>query len=165
MQYTYRNQQRIDEGVGSMIGKFLTKIFGKSGGKLASKGLGKLTLGKGAAAVGVGAAGGYGIDKLTRDENRFDNRDVIAKLTSDMQAFGRAVDYNSDLSMECRTKVKEYMRDIEEMITQDLERHEKYFNTNPINREYNNINPSNRGFDYGYINRYRGNMYLPGHRR
>ena len=164
MQYTYRNRQRVDEGLGSIIGKFFTKMFGKSGGKLASKGLGKSTLGKGAAAVGLGTAGGYGIDKLTSNESQFDNRDVIAKLTSDIQAFGRAVDLNNDLTMECRTKVKEYMKDIEEMLTQDLERHEEYFGRND---GYNNINfnPSNNWFDYGYTNRYRDNMYAPGHRR
>lgn len=164
MQYTYGNQQRIDEGVGSLIGRFLTKLFGKTGGKLATKGIGKLTLGKGAATVGLGAAGGYGIDKLTSNENQFDNRDVIAKLTSDIQAFGRAVDLNNDLSLEARSKVKEYMKDIEEMITQDLERHERYFNGNlNRNNEYNNINPTRNGFDYGFGGRYGDNMYLPGH--
>lgn len=162
MQYTYRNQQRIDEGMGSAITKFLTKLFGKSGGKLASKGLGKLTLGKGAAAAGLGVAGGYGIDKLTSGENGFDSRDVVAKLTSDLQSFGRAVDLNNDLSAEGRSKVKEYMRDIEEMLTQDLEKHEKYFTRNDI---YDNINPHDNRFDYGYTNTYRDNTYAPGHRR
>ena len=168
MQYTYGNQQRIDEGVGSVIGRFFAKLFGKGGGKLATKGIGKLTLGKGAAAAGLGVAGGYGIDKLTSNENQFENGDIIAKITSDIQAFGRAVDLNNDLSLEARSKVKEYMRDIEEMITQDLERHEKNFYKNGrYGDDYNNIHPSNNGLDYGYIipNTYRDNTYAPGHRR
>ena len=167
MQYPYRNQQRIDEGIGSAIGKFLTKIFGKAGGRAATKGIGKLTLAKGATAAGVGAAGTYGIDKLTSSDNRFDSRDVVAKLTSDLQAFGRAVDYNTDLTAESRSKVKEYMKDIEEMLTQDLERREKYITRNDTNQGYDNINlnTNNNWFDYGYTNRYRDNMYAPGHRR
>ena len=172
MQYTYRNRQRIDEGLGSIIGRFLTKLLSRSGGRAAaniggraaSRGLGskigKLTLAKGATATGLGAAGAYGIDKLTSSENGFDSGDVVAKLTSDIQSFGRAVDLNNDLSAECRSKVKEYMKDIEEMLTQDLERHEKNF----FKGGYNNINPSD-GFDYGYTNMYRDNMYAPGHRR
>ena len=108
--------------------------------------------------------GGYGIDKLTNSENQFDNKDVIAKLTSDMQAFGRAIDLNNDLTAECRSKVKEYMKDIEGMLTQDLERREKYFSGyNDINPNFNTNN--NIGFDYGYTNRYRDNMYAPGHKR
>ena len=173
MQYTYRNRQRVDEGLGSMIGKFLTKIFGRTatkvGGKAATRGigsrLGRQLLTKGAAATGLGVAGGYGIDKLTSSENGFDNRDIVAKLTSDIQAFGRAVDLNNDLSAEGRSKVKEYMSDIEEMLTQDLERHERFFSRSNINRGYNDINFNNNGFDYGYTNRYRDNMYAPGHRR
>lgn len=176
MQYTYRNQQRIDEGIGSALAKFFTKMFGKTatrtvagaGGRAATKGigskLGKITLAKGAAATGLGVAGGYGIDKLTNSENQFDNKDVIAKLTSDMQAFGRAIDLNNDLTAECRSKVKEYMKDIEGMLTQDLERREKYFSGyNDINPNFNTNN--NIGFDYGYTNRYRDNMYAPGHKR
>ena len=175
MRYTHRNQQRIDEGLGSLLGKFFTKIFGrtaaKTGGKVATKGIGskigKMALGKGAVATGLGVAGGYGIDKFTNNEKQFDSRDVIAKLTSDIQAFGQAVDYNTDLSAEGRTKVKEYMKDIEEMLTQDLERREKYITRNNTNQGYDNINPnpSNNWFDYGYTNTYRDNMYAPGHRR
>lgn len=166
MQYTYGNQQRIDEGVGSLIGRFFAKLLGKGGSKMATKGvgsrIGRMTLGKGAAAAGLGVAGGYGIDKLTSNENQFENGDVIAKITSDIQAFGRAVDLNNDLSLEARSKVKEYMRDIEEMITQDLERHEKNFYKNG---RYDDINPINNRFDYGYTNTYRDNTYAPGHRR
>ena len=172
MQHRYRNRRRIDEGLGSIIGRLLTKLLGRSaaniGGRAASRGvgskIGKLTLAKGAAATGLGAAGAYGIDKLTSSENGFDSRDIVAKLTSDIQSFGRAVDLNNDLSAECRSKVKEYMKDIEEMLTQDLERHERYFSGIS---GYDSANPnlSNNWLDYGYTNRYRDNMYAPGHKR
>lgn len=171
MQHRYRNRRRIDEGLGSAIGKFLTKLLGRSGGRIAANAgsgaatrglgskIGKLTLAKGAAATGLGAAGAYGIDKLTSSENGFDGMDIVAKLTSDIQSFGRAVDLNNDLSAECRSKVKEYMKDIEEMLTQDLERHERYFSG------YNDFNSPNNGSDYGNTNTYRDNTYAPGHRR